>query len=159
MWRFKAFCNSKKDNSLADKKKASCCRDGLPFTEEWDRLISKGVSPKEIWETRYEEVNRINSDFTHKLEFSCENGPKKSMTPSLASAVEHLLLIFGKGYVQEMQGRWEKAQEFGMSSVEFWDQEASKFEKKHWWWRWMGKKSDGKKEVKRSEFDEETLKD
>lgn len=159
MWRLKAFCSSKKDNSLADKKKASCCRDGLPFTEEWDRLISKGVSPKEIWETRYEEVNGINSDFTQKMEFGCENGPKKSMTPSLASAVEHLLLIFGKGYVQEMQGRWEKAQEFGMSSAEFWDQETSKFEKKHCWWRWMGKKSDGKKEVKRSEFDEETLKD
>lgn len=116
---------------MVDKKKASCCRDGLPFTEEWDRLISKGVSPKEIWETRYEEVNMINSDFTQKMEFSCENGPKKSMTPSLTSAVEHLLLIFGKGYVQEMQGRWEKAQKFGMSSVEFWDQETSKFEKKH----------------------------
>lgn len=115
MWRLKAFCNSKKDNSLADKKKASCCRDGLPFTEEWDRLISKGLSPKEIWETRYEEVNRVNSDFTQKMEFNCENGPKKSMTPSLASAVEHLLLIFGKGYVQEMQGKWEKAQEFGNS--------------------------------------------
>lgn len=145
---------------MADKKKASCCRDGLPFTEEWDRLISKGVSPKEIWETRYEEVNGINSDFTQKMEFSSENGPKKSMTPSLASAVEHLLLIFGKGYVQEMQGRWEKAQEFGMSA-EFWDQETSKFEKKHCWWRWMGKKSDGrgKKEAKSSEFDEETLKD
>lgn len=158
MWRLKAFCSSKKDKK---EKKASCCRDGLPFTEEWDRLISKGVSPKEIWETRYEEVNMINSDFTQKMEFSCENGPKKSMTPSLTSAVEHLLLIFGKGYVQEMQGRWEKAQEFGMSSAEFWDQETSKFEKKHWWWRWMGKKTDGRgtKEAKSSEFDEETLKD
>ena len=86
------------------------------------------------------------------------------MTSSLATAVEQVMLIFGKSYVQELQGRWEKAQEFGQSSAEFWNEELSKFEKKNrWWWRWMGKpKNDGwgaRVETKSSEFDEETLRD
>lgn len=164
MWRLKAFCSSKTSNSVSEKKSPSCCRDGLPFTQEWDRLIKLGVSPRELWETRYAEVNRVNSDFQEKMEFKCEDGSKKSMTSSLATAVEQVMLIFGKSYVQELQGRWEKAQEFGQSSAEFWNEELSKFEQKNrWWWRWMGKpKNDGRGarvETKSSEFDEETLRD
>lgn len=99
MWRLKVFCSSKKDNFLVDKKKVSCCRDGFLFIEEWDRLISKGVFFKEIWEICYEEVNMINLDFIQKMEFSCENGFKKLMILSFVLVVEYLLFIFGKGYV------------------------------------------------------------
>lgn len=148
---------------MADGKKKSC---GLLFTDEWDKMIEKGVSPKEIWETRYDEVNKINSDFFRKFECKSESGPKDSMTPSLLTAIEQVLLIFGKSYVQGMQSRWEKFQDIGGSPAEFWRGERSKFEREHWWWRCMGKKSsknsgcckESEKSAMFSEFDEKRIK-
>ncbi|XP_048778155.2 uncharacterized protein LOC125681921 [Ostrea edulis] len=163
MWRLSAFCNDKKNKYMADGKKNTC---GLFFTDEWDKMIEKDVSPKEIWETRYDEVNKINSDFSRKFEWKSESGPKDSMTPSLSAAIEQVLLVFGKSYVQDMQSRWEKSQDFGGNPAEFWREERSKFEKKHWWWRWgkkssknSGRRKENDESAMFSEFDEEILKD
>jgi hypothetical protein len=148
---------------MAGSKKKDC---RLFFTDEWDRMIAKGVSPREIWETRYDEVNKINSDFFRKFEWKSDHGPKDSITPSLSAAIEQVLLIFGKSYVQDMQSRWEKSQDIGRSPAEFWIEERSKFEKKHWWWRWgkksskeSGRRKDNDESAMFSEFDEEILKD
>ncbi|XP_048776379.2 uncharacterized protein LOC125680700 [Ostrea edulis] len=105
------------------------------FTDEWEKMIEKGSSPKDIWEARYEEVNKINQDFSRRHDMKTERG-KEAMSPDKNAAVEQTTLIFGKTYVQEMQGRWEKFQETGKPALEFWADEKTAFEKNRRFWRW-----------------------
>lgn len=53
---------------------------------------------------------------------------KEQMFFDMNVVVEQMIFIFGKGYVQEMQGCWEKFQEIGKFVLEFWIQEKVFFE-------------------------------
>lgn len=132
MWGFSSYAPSTSKSFFGDghhhwKNKPS-------FTEEWEAMIEKGSSPKEIWQSRYEEVNKINQDFSRKIDLKSERG-KNSMSPDMNAAVEQTTLIFGKGHVQEMQERWEKFQETGKPASEFWGEEKAAFDRNRHWWR------------------------
>ncbi|XP_061165242.1 uncharacterized protein LOC133174191 [Saccostrea echinata] len=133
MWGFSSFGSQTTNNSLFGHRKN--WKNKTVFTDEWEKMIEKGSSPKEIWESRYEEVNKINQDFTRKFDVKTERG-KESFSPDMNAAVEQTTLIFGKGYVQEMQNRWEKFQEMGKPATEFWSDEKASFERNRRFWRW-----------------------
>lgn len=132
MWGFSSYV-PKTSNSFFGHRHH--WKNKTTFTDEWENMIEQGSSPKEIWQSRYEEVNKINQDFSRKIDMKSERR-KEQMSPDMNAAVEQTTLIFGKGYVQEMQGRWEKFQETGKPASEFWTQEKASFESnRHWWHR------------------------
>ncbi|KAK3098483.1 hypothetical protein FSP39_019890 [Pinctada imbricata] len=131
--------------------------------EYWEPMVNQGMSPKEMWQTKFKEVSDINLKFEiPKENFENQSEDKKDCiknSDGMKSTFEQVGLLFSKPNMQEMQQRWETEMDKGKTAEEFWKEEKQNLGKRGSFWGW--RRRHGNREAmchgKRQKGDESTI--